>query len=230
MKRLAIIPARGGSKRIPRKNIKLFYGKPIIAYAIETAIKSELFDEVMVSTEDEEIADIAKSYGASVPFMRTKENANDFAGTGDVIIEVLMQLKKVGKFFDSACCIYPTAPFISILSLQNTFLLLTQNKYDTVFPICAFSYPILRSLILNKEGKAAMNWPEYINARSQDLPYFYHDAGQFYWLNVESFLKKKLLFSDNSGVIVLNELEVQDIDNETDWALAELKYQLLYFK
>jgi pseudaminic acid cytidylyltransferase len=227
---IAIIPARGGSKRIPRKNIKLFYGKPIIAYVIETAIKSKLFDEVMVSTEDEEIADIAKSYGASVPFMRTNENANDFAGTGDVITEVLMQLKKEGKFFESACCIYPTAPFISLLSLKTTFSLLTQNKYDSVFPICAFSYPILRSLILNDKGKVEMKWPEFMNARSQDLPTFYHDAGQFYWLNVESFLKKKLLFSDNSGVFVLNELEVQDIDNETDWALAELKYQLLYFK
>jgi pseudaminic acid cytidylyltransferase len=225
--RIAIIPARGGSKRIPRKNIKLFLGKPIIAYSIELALQSGLFDEVMVSTDDVEIAEISKKYGASVPFMRSQENANDFAGTEDVMVEVLKKFKNEEKKFDFACCIYPTAPLISKTTLVNAFTLLTQSKFDTVFPVCVFSYPVLRSLIINDDGKVAMKWPEYHDARSQDLPTFYHDAGQFYWVKVESFLKQKLLFSDNSSVIVLDELQVQDIDNESDWKLAELKFQLL---
>lgn len=230
MNNLAIITARGGSKRIPRKNIKDFLGKPIIAYSIQTAIDSGLFDEVMVSTDNLEIAEIAIKYGANVPFMRTSINSNDHSSTADVLTEVLEQQIINGKFYKNACCIYPTAPLISVQSLSDGYLLLTCKGYDTVFPVCAFSYPILRTLILNSEGKVEMKWPENLVKRSQDLPTFYHDSGQFYWLNIQRFLIKKQLFTDNSGSIILNELNVQDIDNETDWKLAELKYSLMHAK
>jgi N-acylneuraminate cytidylyltransferase len=226
MKNLAIITARGGSKRIPRKNIKDFLGKPIIAYSIETALKSGLFDEVMVSTDDNEIAEVAKKYGAKVPFFRSAETSNDFAGTSDVIIEVLQEYTKFGQKFENACCIYPTAPFISIDTLKNAFNILIDNKFDSVFPVCAFSYPVQRALKM-ENSKFSMIAPENLNKRSQDLMKTYHDAGQFYWLNVEKFLQKRIIMSDNAGAIVLDELQVQDIDNETDWKLAELKYKLL---
>lgn len=227
MTNIAIITARGGSKRIPRKNIRDFLGKPIIAYSIEAAISSRLFSDVMVSTDDIEIAAIAKQYGASIPFMRSTQNSDDYAGTDDVIEEVLFQLKENGKEYDNACCIYPASPFINVNSLQCGYDLLTGNNYDTVFPVCAYSYPVLRSLSMNADGKVAMNWPENLHKRSQDLPAIYHDAGQFYWLKIAEFLRTKKLFTDNTGAIVLNELQVQDIDNETDWKLAELKYLLL---
>jgi pseudaminic acid cytidylyltransferase len=227
MKRLAIIPARGGSKRIPRKNIKSFCGKPIIAYSIEAAINSGLFDDVMVSTDDEEIAEIGQQYGAKVPFKRSAENANDFATTVDVVVEVLNKYKAIGFTYTYACCIYPTAPLVSIKNLKNTLELLVDRKYDSVFPVVQFSYPILRALKIDEANKASMMWPENINKRSQDLPKAYHDAGQFYWMNVNSVLNKQLIITDNSGVCELPETEVQDIDNETDWELAQLKYQLI---
>lgn len=223
---IAIITARGGSKRIPRKNIKPFLGKPIIAYSIETAIQSGLFKDVIVSTDDAEIAEIAIKYGASVPFMRSNENSNDYAGTADVLLEVIEQLKQVGKNYENICCMYPTAPFVSTDSLTKAFSLLKERNYTTVFPVCAFSYPVLRSLKIDSDNKVKMNWPENLNKRSQDLEPLYHDAGQFYWANANLFNQNKKLFTDNSGVIILDELEVQDIDNEIDWKLAELKYQL----
>ncbi|MES2431381.1 MAG: pseudaminic acid cytidylyltransferase [Bacteroidota bacterium] len=227
MASIAIITARGGSKRIPRKNIKDFLGKPILAYSIETALTSGLFDQVIVSTDDHEIAATALKYGATVPFIRSLENSNDFAGTADVLIEVLEQLKKNGKAYEYACCIYPTAPFINPAVLKDGHTLLIEKKYDTVFPVCAFSYPILRSLSIKEEGKVEMNWPENLNKRSQDLIPAYHDAGQFYWVNVDRFIEKQKLFTDNSGALILNELQVQDIDTEIDWKIAELKYTLL---
>ncbi len=227
MANLAIITARGGSKRIPRKNIKDFLGKPIIAYSIETALNSGLFDYVMVSTEDDEIAEVAKRYGAQVPFIRSKQTADDYTGTADVVLEVLNDLTKIGKQFDNACCIYPTAPFITKQSLKESYKLLIDQKFDSVFPVCSFSYPILRALKIN-DSKTAMIWPENINKRSQDLEPAYHDAGQFYWINIESFIIEKKVFTENSGSIILDELQVQDIDNETDWKLAELKHSLLF--
>ncbi len=227
MANIAIITARGGSKRIPRKNIKDFLGKPIIAYSIQTALASGLFDEVMVSTDDSEIAAVAEEYGASVPFLRSLRNADDYSGTADVLLEVLQRLNEIGKTYHYACCIYPTAPFINTGTLQKGYSLLAEAKYDTVFPVCAFSYPVLRSLIMDEDGKVAMQWPENMNKRSQDLPPCYHDAGQFYWINVAAFLAKQQLFTDNTGAVILNELQVQDIDNETDWKIAELKYLLL---
>lgn len=229
MANVAIITARGGSKRIPRKNIKDFLGKPIIVYSIEIALNSGLFDYVMVSTDDDEIAEVAKRYGAEVPFMRSKETADDFTGTAEVVIEVLNDLQKIGKQFDHACCIYPTAPFISKQTIKEAYDLMVTNKFDSVFPVCAFSYPIQRALQII-DSKTSMVWEENLNMRSQDLAPRYHDAGQFYWLNIEAFLKERKLFTQNTGSVVLNELQVQDIDNEMDWKLAELKYNLLQLK
>lgn len=226
MKNLAIIPARGGSKRIPRKNIKEFLGKPIIAYSIEAAVKSKLFDEVMVSTDDQEIAEIAIQYGAKAPFLRSKETSNDHATTLSVINEVITTYRiKQKKEFKYACCIYPTAPLIQISQLKNGLDLLINKKYDSVFPVVAFSYPIWRGLERMDNEKTNLIWPEYIHARSQDLKKAYHDAGQWYWINLPQIIDS--LFTDNTGTIVLDETKVQDIDNITDWKLAELKYELL---
>ena len=223
---IAIIPARRGSKRIPNKNIKDFLGKPIIAYSIETAIKSKLFDEVMVSTDDMQIAEIAQSLGAKVPFMRSKENSNDYAGTSDVILEVLDKYKKNGNIFDYCCCIYPAAPFITPEKLKESFELFKVKEYDSLFPVVKYSYPIQRSYKFVND-KISMVWPENYSKRSQDLEPFYHDAGQFYWIKVKELIKIKKLYTCNSGAIILSELEVQDIDNEEDWKLAEMKFKLL---
>lgn len=222
MANLCIIPARGGSKRIPRKNIKDFLGKPIIAYAIETALKSNLFDEVMVSTDDEEIATIAKQYGAKIPFMRSKETANDFATTYAVIEEVLNSYK---QHFDNACCIYPCTPLIDEFILKNAFQLLQETNCDTIFPLIEYSHPIQRAYQL-KEGKALSLHPENALIRTQDLPKTYHDAGQFYFFKVNEILNQKKIITDNVSSIVISEMDAQDIDNEIDWKLAELKYQL----
>ncbi len=223
---LAIITARGGSKRIPRKNIKDFLGKPIITYSIKTAIESKIFDTIMVSTDDEEIADIAKQYGAEVPFMRSEKNANDFVGTTGVLIEVLNKYIDLENEFDYACCIYPTAPFITTGKLKSAFHLLKEKNFDTVFPVVRFSYPIQRALKINEAGYVKMFQPENRKKRSQDLEPAYHDAGQFYFFKVPEFFKYKKLWTNNTGCIVLPETEVQDIDNELDWKLAELKFQL----
>lgn len=226
MSNLCIIPARGGSKRIPRKNIKTFCGKPIIAYSIEAAIKSNLFDEVMVSTDDDEIAELALKYGASVPFLRSEKTANDFATTFDVIKEVLENFKSRKELFDYTCCIYACAPFVSEDNLKLSFNQLIEKRFDTVLPIIPFGYPIQRSLKI-KDNNISFIYPEYSLTRSQDLKKIYHDAGQFYWLNTKICLEKKHLITDNSGSIILSELEGQDIDNDIDWKLAELKYKLL---
>ncbi|WP_276496161.1 pseudaminic acid cytidylyltransferase [Pontibacter litorisediminis] len=227
MSRLAIIPARGGSKRIPRKNIRNFLGRPILAYSIEAALSSGLFEEVMVSTDDEEIAQVARERGASVPFLRGTEASTDFATTAQVLEEVLSKYKERGKSFHEACCLYPTAPFITGDTLRKGYSMLTEDGFDTVFPVLRYSYPIWRSLKV-EHGKAVLNWPEHLNSRSQDLPAAFHDAGQFYWFRVDRFLESKRLFTPNSGVVELSELEAQDIDSETDWKLAELKFKLLH--
>ncbi len=225
MRSLAIIPARGGSKRIPRKNIKLFLGKPILAYSIEVALESECFDEVMVSTDDNEIADLAIAKGANVPFLRSAFNANDFATTASVILEVLEQYKAKGKEFDHVCCIYPTAPFITKRLLQKGYRKLVENNFDCVFPILQYSFPIQRSLYL-RDGKIKLTSPEYSTTRSQDLEKTYHDSGQYYWLNVHAFLKNKKLWTENTGAILLSEMDAHDIDNLEDWKVAEFKYIL----
>ena len=223
---VAIITARGGSKRIPRKNIKSFLGSPIIKYSIEAALNANCFDEVIVSTDDKEIADIAVSLGAKVPFMRSSENSNDFASTADVISEVIIELEKNDYFFKYACCIYPTAPFITSSILEKAYYMLKDNNADSVIPIVRFDFPILRSFKLEK-GIIKMNWPEYMNSRSQDLEPAYHDSGQFYFLKVESFKTTKKLFTDNSLGLEIPESEVQDIDTLEDWKVAEMKYVFL---
>lgn len=223
MKNLAIIPARGGSKRIPHKNIKEFLGKPIIAYSIEAALKSGLFDEVMVSTDDEQIAAIAKQYGASVPFMRSAETANDYATTADVLNEVLSEYKERGQVFDNLCCIYATAPLIASQDIVDAYNRLSQADFACVYPVVQFSYPIWRCLDVAEDGSMKRHWPEFENSRSQDLPKEYHDTGTFYWYK----LQQVALASGKIGAIIVSEDRVQDIDTETDWKLAELKYQLL---
>lgn len=227
MKTLAIIPARGGSKRIPRKNIKNFYGKPIIAYSIEAAKKSGIFNEIMVSTDDKEIADVAKKYGANIPFFRSKKNSDDYATLTDVILEVLEKYKEIGQYFDIAACILPTAPLINQNNLTKAYDLLINENFDSIITVTEFSFPIQRSVQI-KNNKIYINWPENIQKRSQDLEKNYHDAGQFIMFKIDKFLKEKNLWMKNMGAIILSNLEVQDIDNETDWKLAELKYKLLY--
>lgn len=223
---MCVIPARGGSKRIPRKNIKNFQGKPILSYSIKTALESCLFDEVMVSTDDSEIADIAKKYGAVVPFLRSEENSNDFATTVNVLNEVIREYDAEDKKFDAICCLYPTAPFVLTKHLKDGYKKLMSGNFSSVFSAVSFSYPIWRGLKETEQGKVEMIWPEFLNTRSQDLEITYHDAGQWYW-SKPSIIKNGNLFTNNSSIILLDELEVQDIDTETDWKLAELKYELL---
>lgn len=226
MSNIAIIPARGGSKRIPRKNIKDFCGESIIAYSIKAALDSRLFDEVMVSTDDEEIARISALYGAGVPFFRSVTNSNDYATTASVLSEVLDNYAALNKHFRYACCLYPTAPFITAGKLREAYQLLVDNNFDTVLPVQPFSFPIQRAFYKEKD---TVRWvdPQHALTRSQDLPKTFHDAGQFYFFNVDTFLATKQLITANSGAIEVNELEAQDIDNETDWKLAEMKFRLM---
>jgi N-acylneuraminate cytidylyltransferase len=226
MENIAIIPARGGSKRIPRKNIKLFSGKPIIAFSIEAALESGLFSEVMVSTEDEEIANVAISYGAKVPFKRSVRNADDFSTTADVLDEVLKQYIAMGRTFEHACCIYPCAPFITSNKLKESYNKLIQQDYDAVFPVMRFQYPIQRALKIN-DGLISMFQPEHLTSRSQDLEAAYCDAGQYYWFNVARFLEKKQIWTDNTSAIIISELEGHDIDSLDDWNIAEVKYKIV---
>lgn len=224
--KLAIIPARGGSKRIPRKNIKLFNGMPIIAHSIKAALESKLFDIVMVSTDDSEIASIAKNAGAEVPFYRSEKSSDDYATTLDVIKEVTEQYTKEKNIsYNKVCCIYATAPFVTASKLQEAFDVFNQG-FDSVFPVIQFSSPTQRALKFNGD-LVEMFQPEHINSRSQDLEKSYHDSGQFYWLDVEKVIQKNKLWTDNSSAIVVDEMEVHDIDTLEDWKVAEFKYRLL---
>lgn len=225
--RLAIIPARGGSKRIPRKNIKLFHDKPIIAYSIEAALKSGVFDEVMVSTDDEEIAHIAREFGAKTPFLRSDQNSNDTATTFDVLKEVHNWYAEQGQLFESACCIYPCAPFVTSELIKETFQRLTEGNFDSVYPIVHYSAPIQRALKTTDSGRIEMINPEFALTRTQDLERSFFDAGMLYTYKVNSLMETGMLLTKNTGYIELDELYVQDIDNLTDWKLAELKYDLL---
>lgn len=223
MATIAMITARGGSKRIPGKNIRPFLGKPIIAYSIKAALDSGIFDTVMVSTDSEEIAEIAREYGAEVPFMRSNTNANDYASTDDVIREVLEEYEKRGVVYDRFCCIYPTAPFVTAGKLRDAMGML--DSAESVMPVVAFSYPPLRGLKLNENGELRRIWPEYALTRSQDLPTYYHDCGQFYCCRTIPFLKAGTTDLDNMVPLFMNEMEVQDIDTLQDWEIAEVKYQ-----
>jgi pseudaminic acid cytidylyltransferase len=222
MSNLAIIPARGGSKRIPRKNIKDFLGKPIIAYSIEAALESGLFDEVMVSTDDEEIAEVSKRYGAKVPFMRSYINSGDYATLADVVEEVINAYKNREQEFIYGCCILPTAPLIKIENLFEAFDLLKNKNFHSVRPIVPFSYPIQRAFLVEKNGKLSWYEEESAIKRSQDLVSTFHDSGQFYWFKTKYGLK-----SPEKGGLIIPEYGVQDIDTETDWKMAELKYELI---
>lgn len=226
MKNIAIIPARGGSKRIPNKNIKEFFGKPILAYVIETAIASGLFDEVMVSTDSKEIADVAQKYGAKVPFFRSDKTADDFATTAEVLTEVIARYEQKGIFIENACCIYPTAVLLSAEHLENAYKDFTKWNYDSLLSVLKFSYPVQRGF-REESGKLKMMWPENKTKRSQDLETMFHDAGQFYFFKVNKFKEKQELFMENTGYLLLSEYEAQDIDNPEDWTMAELKYKYL---
>jgi N-acylneuraminate cytidylyltransferase len=224
--RLGIITARGGSKRIPRKNIRNFLGYPIIKYSIDAAVNADCFDEIMVSTDDREIAAIAGQFGAAIPFYRSEATSNDFASTADVIEEVILEYIKRGNNFRYCCCIYPTVPFITPDRLKQGFDILQSTEADSVMPVVRFSYPIQRALKI-EDRRLSMIWPQNLHARSQDLMPAYHDAGQFYWFKVDSFMKQKRLFMDCTVPIEIPESEVQDIDNEEDWKIAEIKYKIV---
>ncbi|MDE7432891.1 MAG: pseudaminic acid cytidylyltransferase [Lachnospiraceae bacterium] len=225
-KRIAIITARGGSKRIPHKNIRDFCGNPIIMYGILAALESELFDVVMVSTDSREIADIAKGYGAEIPFMRGEETSGDFATTSDVIMEVLKNYEEMGQTFETAVCIYPTAPFVTPEKLKEAVGLLEKSRNIEVMPVVKYSYPPQRGYVLENDT-IKLKYPEYRDTRSQDLEAIYHDAGQFYCMNVKQFIQCNGKITDGIAPIIVNEMEVQDIDNEEDWKMAELKYRLM---
>jgi N-acylneuraminate cytidylyltransferase len=223
MKIIAIITARGGSKRIPRKNIKEFFGKPMIKYAIDAALESKLFDTVMVSTDDDEIAVVAAQCGAEIPFMRSEETADDIATTSDVLLEVIDGYKKLQTAFDNLCCIYPCVPFLTSETLINAYNLFKENDVDMLMPIVQFSYPIQRSLKINRQGFLEYAQPEYIRARSQDLESMYHDVGMFYFYKTEALLKKEKIIKP----FKMKESEIQDIDTLEDWKMAEIKYKML---
>lgn len=224
MTRICIIPARSGSKRIPKKAIKSFHGKPIMSYSIVAALDSNLFDEVMVSTDSEEFAKIGRDYGASTPFLRSEENSNDHATTLDAIEEVLEQYRNLGQVFDEVCCLYPAAPLVSAQILQQGFEKLAEG-YTSVFAALRYGHPIQRAFKL-VNGEAKMFDAQYQNTRSQDLEPAYHDAGQFYCFKADAVLKEGSIFTSKCTFVLLNEYQAQDIDNEDDWQMAELKYKL----
>lgn len=221
---VAIIPARGGSKRIPRKNIKLFAGKPIIAYTIEAAIDSGLFDKVVVSTDDEEIAGVAESYGAEIPFLRPKNIADDHTGTNDVVKHAIQRLRENGHPVKYACCIYATAPFVQVKDLREGFAKLVNTSKSFIFSATSFPFPIQRAIKIQPDDSVEPFYPEYNLARSQDLEEAYHDAGQFYWGTAEAFLNDVVVYSPASSIVVLPRYLVQDIDTVEDWHRAELMY------
>lgn len=225
-KALAIIPARGGSKRIPKKNIKFFHGKPLIAYSIEVALKSELFDKIIVSTDDEKIARIAKEYGAEVPFLRPKELSDDFTGTASVINHAIEYLKENGENYDFVCTIYATAPFLDEKYLIEGFEKLKNSNASNAFSCTSMPFPIQRTFKITKDERCEMFWPENFSKRSQDLEEAYQDAGQFYWTNL-NIKSDEIIFGKDSIPIVLTRHLVQDIDTLEDWIRAEFMYEVL---
>ncbi len=226
MSSIAIITARGGSKRIPKKNIKEFCGKPIIAYSIEAALYSGVFSEVMVSTDSDEIAEIATEYGAVVPFMRSEKTSSDFATTRDVLMEVLSEYEKHDKTFDDMTCIYPTAPFVTAEKLKQAVTIFHETNCSLLIPVVKFSYPPQRAYVI-QDGKLHFKWEEYRYKRSQDLEPFYHEAGQFYCYKIYDYMSNNGSIKENIIPFILPETEVQDIDTEEDWKMAELKYRLV---
>ena len=224
---IAIIPARGGSKRIPRKNIKTFCGQPIIAWSIQAALKSKCFSRVVVSTDDEEIAEVARTYGAETPFVRPQELSNDQAGTIPVIAHAVAWIKASGCEVDNACCIYATAPFVLATDLQKGLILLHSMKADYAFSITSFPFPIQRAIRITSENRVQMFQPNHFNTRSQDLEEAWHDAGQFYWGTEKAWLSNKQVFSETAVPVKLPRYRVQDIDTLEDWQRAEYMFEIL---
>ena len=227
MPTVAIITARGGSKRIPRKNIRAFRGIPIIGYSIRAALEAACFDEIMVSTDDAEIADVARGFGAVVPFFRSPQTSDDRATTSEALFEVLTDYVKRERHFEFSCCLYPTAPFITAEMLLGGHRLLANSPdLESVVPVARFGYPVQRALTI-QNNRLAMISPEFADIRSQDLPPTYHDIGQFYWFRAAAFLKTRRLVMQNTAPIVVPEWMVHDIDTEEDWIMAETKYEVV---
>lgn len=225
--KIAIIPARGGSKRIPRKNIKNFHGKPMIAYSIEAAVASGCFDKVIVSTDDVEIAEVAEQYGAEVPFLRPSDISDDYTTTMDVMHHAITWCMDNGWSVDAVCCLYATAPFVTPEYLKQGFDKLNKGLFEFVFSAATFPFPIQRAIKVSSKGEVSMFSPENEQVRSQDLEEAYHDAGQFYWGKTEAFLERKTIFSEHSSMVLLPRSRVQDIDTNEDWDLAEALYSAL---
>lgn len=225
--KIAIIPARGGSKRIPKKNIKNFLGKPIIAYSIEVAIKCKLFDRIIVSTDDQIIKNIAIRFGAEAPFSRPKELADDFTGTHEVIGHAVKWLESHGEKINYICCIYPTAPLIQKEDLIKGFEIIKSGKWKSVMAATNFSYPIFRSFENLPNGGLKMVFPKYYNSRSQDLPEVYHDAGLFYWAKPDTWKKKPKAYGRKNSIVKIPHYRIQDIDTLDDWKKAEIIYKIL---
>lgn len=226
MASIAIITARGGSKRVPRKNIRELLGKPLICYSIEAALASGCFDRVMVSTEDEEIADISRQAGAEIPFLRSEKTAGDYATTAEVLLETLLRLKESGSEYELACCLYPTAPFLTGGRIREAMQKLENSEMDTVMSVVKFSFPPQRGMLMT-DGCLRMQYPEYMNARSQDLPPVYHDAGQLYCFRTAPFLATGKMIGEKVMPMLLPETQVQDIDTLEDFEIAECKLRLL---
>lgn len=226
---VAIIPARGGSKRIPRKNVRMFCGRPMIAWSIQRAVESGLFDRIIVSTDDPEIMAVAREHGAEIPFVRPAELANDHAATLPVIRHAVEWLGQDGASIDLACCIYATAPLLTEEKLREGCSTLQQDRQlDFTFAVARFDFPIFRAVSLDSDHRVKMFWPEHETTRSQDLTPAFHDAGQFYWGTRDAWLKKERIFSSRSAGVVIPNSQVQDIDVEEDWGVAELKFNALH--
>jgi len=223
--KLAIIPARGGSKRIPRKNIKLFCGKPMIVWSIKAALSSGCFDKVIISTDDDEIADIATEHGAEVPFIRPKELADDHTGTIPVIAHAVEWQNNQGNKCSEVCCIYATAPFIQATDLQRGLQILQSSGADYAFSITSYPFPIQRAIRITPKQRVEMFQPEYFNTRSQDLEEAWHDAGQFYWGKAQAWLRRAPIFDLISAPVQLPRHRVQDIDTLEDWKRAEWMFK-----
>jgi pseudaminic acid cytidylyltransferase len=227
---VAVIPARAGSKRIPNKNIKLFAGKPIIAYSIEAAKRTGIFDRIVVSTDSEPIAQVARQFGAEAPFLRPAELSDDHTPTAPVVAHTLHWLAASGCPAEHVCCIYATAPFVQPEYVTEGYHLLTEQKVSSVFSVTSFPFPIFRALQLAEDGHLAMFWPEYELTRSNDLPAAYHDAGQFYWLACAAFLQDKKMYGRDALPVILPRYLVQDIDTPEDWETAEQMFQALQWR
>jgi N-acylneuraminate cytidylyltransferase len=225
--KLCVIPARGGSKRIPKKNTKTFLGQPIIAYSIKAALSSGCFDRVVVSTDDNEIAQIANKYGAETPFRRPDELANDYTATLPVIQHAIEMIEIEGVKISEVCCLYATAPFVQSQAIQKAYQQMKATSSDYCFSVTRYAFPIQRSIKITEQQRVEMLYPEHLNARSQDLEETYHDAGQFYWGKVEAFKQLKPIFSEDSSPFILDNHLVQDIDTLEDWKRAEVMYQVL---